>query len=97
MVAAEKINDLYTILHGVALREFYKLASQNAGTNNAHLKFIQEGLLGYFFLINTLSNHKCMMRCAMSKPQDLPFKHFPACLAELNNYLHIYPGYITSK
>ena len=40
--AAGKINYLHTLLRGEALREFDELASQNAGTNNTYLKFIQE-------------------------------------------------------
>ena len=43
---AGKINYLLTLLRGESLLEFDKLSSQNAGTNVAHLKFIQEGLLG---------------------------------------------------
>ena len=43
--AAGKISYLRAILHREALREFNKLASQNSGTNHAHLKLIQEGLL----------------------------------------------------
>ena len=42
---------LCTILCREALLEFYKLASQNTGTSNAHLKFIQEGLLFFPQLI----------------------------------------------
>ena len=38
---------LRTMLHGEALREFDESASQNSGTTNYHLKFIQEGLLGF--------------------------------------------------
>ena len=44
-----KTNYIRTLLHGEAIREFDKLSSQNAGTNIAHLKSIQEGLLGYSF------------------------------------------------
>ena len=47
--AVGKINYVRTILRGGALRYFDKLTSQNAGTKNSHLKFIQEDLLGYFF------------------------------------------------
>ena len=44
-LAAGNINYLRTILCGEALREFDELVIQNTGTSNAHLKFIQEGLL----------------------------------------------------
>ena len=47
--ASGKMNYLSTVLRGEALLEFDELASQNAGTNHTHLKFIQEGLLSYFF------------------------------------------------
>ena len=82
---------LSTLLRGEFLREFEKLASQNAGTTSAHLNFIQEVLLG-FFLINALSNQKREIRRAMRKPPDLPFKRFDARLTGLNNYLPIFPG-----
>ena len=48
ITVASRINDLRTILCGEALRDFDKLSSQNNGTVNAHLKHIQEGLLGHF-------------------------------------------------
>ena len=46
--AAGKINYLRTILRGEALQEVDKTATQNTRENNEHLKFIQEGLLGYY-------------------------------------------------
>ena len=49
------MNYLCTLIHGEVLQEFDELDSQNAGINIAHLKFIQEVLLGYFPLINNLS------------------------------------------
>ena len=67
-VTAGKINYLRTLLRREALREFDELVSHNAGTNNSHLKFIQEGLLGYFTPINALSKKKRTMRHAMRKP-----------------------------
>ena len=47
--AAGKTNYLRILILGEALQEFDELASQNAGTNSIHLKFIQEGILSYFF------------------------------------------------
>ena len=78
--AAEKISYIRTLVCGEALQEFDELASQNAGTDNSHLKFIQEGSLGYFPLINTLYKKKRVIRRAMRKPQDIPFKRFAARL-----------------
>ena len=95
--AAGKINYLCTLLRGEALQEFDKLSSKNAGTKRTHLKFIQEGLLSYFFPINALSKHKCAMRRAMRKPRDIPFKRFTVCLTELNNYLPFFLGYSAAK
>ena len=46
--SAGKINYLRTLLSGEALQEFDKLAIQNTGMNNVHLKLIQEGLLILF-------------------------------------------------
>ena len=46
-LAAGNINYLCTLSCGEALLEFDELEIQNTGTSNAHLKFIQEGLLGY--------------------------------------------------
>ena len=89
--AAEKTNYLRNVLREEALREFYELSNQNTGTNNTHLEFIQEGLLGYFPPINALSKQKPTMRRAMRKPRDLPFKRFAARLTELNNYLPLFP------
>ena len=74
------------MLRGEALREFDKLANHNAGTNNTHLKFIQETLLKYFPLMNALFKQKRAMQKAMRKPQDLPFKPLTACFTQLNNY-----------
>ena len=51
MLAEGKINYLLTLLRGESLQDFDKLASQNTGTSNSHLKFVQEGLLGCFLLI----------------------------------------------
>ena len=94
---AGRINYLRTILRGEALREFDKLAIQNAGKACAILKFIQEVLLVYSPPINNLSNQKRAMRCATRKHGDLPFNHFDARLTELNNYLPLFPGSITYK
>ena len=77
--ATWKIN----ILRGEVLQEFDELASQNTGSKNSHLKFIQEVLLGYYFSINALSKKKRVMCCAIRKPRDIPFKRFPARLTEL--------------
>ena len=60
---AGKINYLRNLLRGKALREFDKLSSQKSGTNNTHMKFIQEGLLGYLPPINALSKQNRVMRC----------------------------------
>ena len=60
--------------------------------NAAHLKFIQEGLLDYFFPINTLSEQKRAMWRVMHKPWDHPFNCFAARLTELNDYLPLFPG-----
>ena len=94
---ARTINNLRTLLTGEALREFDELASWNTGTNNSHLKFIQEGLLGYFFPINALSKKRCSMRRVMHKPQDIPFKSFAARLTELNKYLTLFTGSSAAK
>ena len=67
MTASGKINHISTLLRGEANREFEKPASQNAGTNNVHLKFTQEGLIGYYLSINALSNQKRAIRHAMCK------------------------------
>ena len=55
--ASGKIKYLNNLLRGEAFQTFDKLASQDDGTYNAHLKFIQEGLLSNFFLINAFSKH----------------------------------------
>ena len=65
--------------------------------NNTYLKFIQKGLLGYFFPINALSKKKRTMRRAMCKPQDIPFKRFSAHITELNHYLPLFPGSSDAK
>ena len=44
-----KINYLRTLLLGEALQELDKLAIKDTGTSNAHLKFVQEVLIGVFF------------------------------------------------
>ena len=95
--AAGEIKYLRNILCGKSLQEFYELASHNSGTNNAHLKFIQEGLLDYFLPVNSLSKQKRAMRRAIHKPRDIPSKCFVARLMELNNYLPIFPGYSAAK
>ena len=87
-----RINYLRTMWRGETLQEFDELASQNNGMINAHLKHIQEGLIGYFPTINSLSGKNNVMRRAMHKPWYLPFKRFSARLMELNNYLPIFPG-----
>ena len=79
-----KVTYICTLLSGEELQEFGEIASQNAGTNNAHLKFIQKGLIRYF-LINTLSKQKRAMRCVILKTQDINFKRFAARLTKLNN------------
>ena len=95
-LAAGKINYIRTILCGESLREFDKLASQNTGTNNQHLKFTHEGLLGVF-QINSLFKQKRTMRCAMCKPREILFKLFSARLTELNNYLPLFLGLSASN
>ena len=90
--AAGKINYIRTLLHGKSLWEFDELASQNAGTKNSHLKFIQEGLLRYYFPINALSKQNRAMGSAIYKPQELSFKRFVAHITELKNYLPLPPS-----
>ena len=85
--AEGKINYIRNLFCGELLREFDKLSNQNSGTKILHLKFIREGLLGYFPTINALSKKNRAMRRAMRKPQDIPFKHFASCLTKINNYL----------
>ena len=60
-----RINFLHMILHRESLQNFDELASKNNGKENSHLKEIQEGLLKYFTLINTISNKKSAMLRAM--------------------------------
>ena len=74
---AGQINYLFMMLCGEVLRDFDKLASQNNGTMNDHLKHTQEGLSGCFFPINSLSKHKRTMRQAMSKYQHLLSRDSP--------------------
>ena len=80
VTVAGKINYLCKILCGETLQEFKKLTSYNSGVKNARLKHIQEGLLGYFFPINSLSKKKRVMRRAIRKPWNLPFRRFSAQL-----------------
>ena len=47
MSVSGRINYLRNMLRGESLQELYELASQDNGTENAHLKFIQEVLLRY--------------------------------------------------
>ena len=92
VTVAGKINYLCKILCGEALQEFNELTSHNSGMENSHLKHIQEGLLGYFFPINSLSKKKRVMRRAIRKPWNLPLRRFSAQLTEVNNYLPLFPG-----
>ena len=80
------------MLRGQALKEFDKIQSQHGGVTNNHLNIIQEGLLEYFFSINSLSKQKHAMRRAMRTPQSMTFKHFAARLMEMNNFLPLFPG-----
>ena len=59
------INYLHTLFHGEALWKFDKLVIQNTGTSNAHLKFIQEGLLGYLPWLTPFPSRSawCTMQC----------------------------------
>ena len=61
------------------------------------MKFIQEGLLGYFPPINALSKQKCAMGRVIRKPQYLPFKIFVARLTKINNYLPLFSGSSAAK
>ena len=45
---AGRINYLSTMLRGKDLKDFDEVEIQSSGTTSAHLKLIQEGLLGYF-------------------------------------------------
>ena len=92
-----QINYRSTMLRGKTLREFNELQSKYGGSTNNHIKLIQEGLLEYFFPIDSLSKKKRAMRRAMSKPWSIIFKHFAARLMEMNNFLPIFPGFYNSK
>ena len=94
--AAGNIYYLHTLLLGESLLEFDKLARQNAGTKNIHLKFIQEAY-SFFSHMNALSKQKRAMRRIMRKPRDIPFKRFTTRLTELNHYLPLFPGYSATK
>ena len=73
-ILSDWINYLHRILHGKALREFYKLTSQNHGMTNSDCKHITEGLPEYLFPIISLSKQKRAMCCAMRKPWSILFK-----------------------
>ena len=75
-----RINYLRMMLREQELREFDDLQTHYGGSTNNHLKLIQEGLLEYFFPINSLSKQKCVMRRAMRKPRIMNFKHSVARL-----------------
>ena len=64
-----RINYLRTMLSGQALREFDKLQSQYRGATNNRLKLIQEGLLEYFFPINSLSKQRRAMKAQCVNPK----------------------------
>ena len=89
--ATGKIQFLYTMLGGEALREFDVLEIQVGSTTNGHLKSIKESLIGYFFPINGINKQKRAMRREMRKPQDILFKIFAAQLTELNNNPPLFP------
>ena len=89
---SSQINYLPKMLHGQALAEFDELQSQYCGATNNHLKLNPEGLLEYFFLINSLSKQKCVMRHTMRKHRSTNFKFFAARLKEMNNFLPLFPG-----
>ena len=91
------ISYLHMMLHGNALREFNKLAIQNGGSTNNHLKIITEGLLGNFFPINTLSNKKRAMTRVMRQPRKMEFKRFDARLTKMNNFLPLLHGSDVTK
>ena len=80
-----------------ALREFKRLASQNHGMKNAHIKHITYGLLGYFFPINSMTKQNRAMRYPMCKPWSIISKCFSAWLTEMNNFLPLLPGSEPSK
>ena len=84
-LAARKIYYLLTLLCGESFWAFDELEIQNNGTSNEHLKFIQEGLLGYFPLIDTLSKQNRVMHHVMCKPRETLFKLFDTHLMEVNN------------
>ena len=84
------INYLRMILREQSLREFDELASQNGGLTNNCLKLITEGLLRYFFPVNSLSKQKRVMSYTMHKAQVMTFKHFAAQLIEMNNFLLLF-------
>ena len=75
--AAGKMNYLRTLLRGKALREFDRLASQNTVTSNAHLKFIQDILLGFSPRLMPFPSRNlwCAVQCvnlAKSPSNDFP-------------------------
>ena len=78
--ATGKFQFLLNMLRREALREFTYLAGQVGSTTNRHLKFIKEGLLGYFSPINALIKKKCVMIHAIREPLDILFNIFAAGL-----------------
>ena len=73
------------------------LQSQYGDATNNHLNLIQEGLLEYFFPINTLSKQKCAMRRGIRKPRRTTLKRFATRLTEMNKFLPLFPGSDASK
>ena len=69
-----RIEYLCMLLHWKSLHIFDKIASPNNGATNAHLKTINEGLLGYSLPINSLPKQNTSMRLAMRKPCIIPMK-----------------------
>ena len=92
-----RIDYLHTMLRGQALRELNEVQIQYGGLTNNNIQIIHEGLLEYFFPINSLSKKKCARRRAMHTPQSMTFKSFVTMLTEMKNYLLLFPGLDVSK
>ena len=71
---SRRINYLCMMIRGESLRKFDNITSQNNRTTNANIKEIQQGLLAYFLLINTIPKKKI----ATIKPNDISMKRFSA-------------------
>ena len=87
-----KNQQLCTLVHGEALRQFDSLSADVESEETLNVDYIIRGLAHYPPPVNSMSKQKRVMHLGMKKPRSLTIRRYAVRLIDLNEYLASFPG-----